>query len=141
MKLKKITDYLDDYLEVQAFSDLSANGLQVENSGKVKKIGLAVDAGLEVIERAAAENCDLLIIPGPTHHVSEEGRLTRSYFDAEEIRILREYIFDQRGNLALFAGPEFSRVTLTFLRQKGASEETRSNTFFRNIHMANIDSQ
>jgi len=64
MDLKKITNYLDEYLEVRDFSDVSANGLQVENSGKVEKIGLAVDAGLEVIEKAAAENCDLLIV----HH-------------------------------------------------------------------------
>ena len=54
MKLKKITDYLNEYLEIDTFSDVSANGLQIENSGKVKKIGLAVDASLEVIEKAAA---------------------------------------------------------------------------------------
>ena len=64
MKLKKITDYLDEYLEIHTFSDVSANGLQVENSGKITKAGLAVDASLEVIEKAAAENCGLLIV----HH-------------------------------------------------------------------------
>jgi len=64
MKLKKITDYLNEYLEIETFSDASTNGLQVENSGKIKKIGLAVDASLEVIKKATAEKCDLLIV----HH-------------------------------------------------------------------------
>ncbi len=64
MKLKKTTDFLDEYLEIHAFSDISANGLQVENSGKINKAGLAVDACQEVIERAADENCDFLIV----HH-------------------------------------------------------------------------
>lgn len=64
MKLEKITKYLNEYLEIETFSDASANGLQVENSGKITKIGLAVDASLEVIEKAAAEKCSLLIV----HH-------------------------------------------------------------------------
>jgi len=72
MKLKSVIDYLNEYLEVQAFSDVSANGLQVENSGKIKKIGLAVDACQEVIEKAADQSCDLLIV----HHGLFWGKQT-----------------------------------------------------------------
>lgn len=64
MELHKITDFLDTYLEVAAFSDASANGLQVENSGDIQKIGLAVDACQAAINSAAKARCDLLIV----HH-------------------------------------------------------------------------
>jgi len=64
MELKKVTDYLDTYLEINAFRDDSANGLQVENSGNVDKIGLAVDACHESIVKAGGAQCSLLIV----HH-------------------------------------------------------------------------
>jgi len=64
MKLKKITAFLNDYLEIAAFSDAAANGLQVENSGEVKKVALAVDACQAAIDGAAEENCNLLVV----HH-------------------------------------------------------------------------
>lgn len=64
MELKKVVDYLDNYLDLASFVDASKNGLQVENSGRVTRIGLAVDASLEAFEAAAAAGCDLLIV----HH-------------------------------------------------------------------------
>ena len=64
MKLKKITDYLNNYLDIGAFRDNSANGLQVTSSGNVDKIGLAVDACLEAIQKAGDAKCNLLIV----HH-------------------------------------------------------------------------
>jgi len=64
MELKDLVDYLDRYLETSAFSDASANGLQVEGSGPVKRVGLAVDACLASILQAAEKRCDLLIV----HH-------------------------------------------------------------------------
>lgn len=64
MELKKITDYLDGYLEIQTYRDDSANGLQVENSKNVAKIGLAVDACQESILKSKEAGCDLLIV----HH-------------------------------------------------------------------------
>ena len=44
--LKKIAAHLDRYLKIDAIADWpnALNGLQVENSGAVKKIGAAVDA-------------------------------------------------------------------------------------------------
>ena len=64
MELKKITSYLDNYLNIGAFRDDSANGLQVANSGNIEKIGLAVDACLEAIQKAGDAKCNLLIV----HH-------------------------------------------------------------------------
>ncbi len=64
MDLDDLTDYLDQYLEIDAFSDASLNGLQVQNSVPIKKIGLAVDACLEAILLAEQADCNLLIV----HH-------------------------------------------------------------------------
>ena len=64
MELKRITDYLDGYLHIGDFRDDSANGLQVENNGKVEKIGLAVDACYESIVKSSDAGCNLLIV----HH-------------------------------------------------------------------------
>ena len=64
MNLKEVTDYLDQYFQLHAFSDTALNGLQVENSGCVSEIALAVDAGLESITAAAEAGCNLLIV----HH-------------------------------------------------------------------------
>jgi len=94
MKLKKITDYLNEYLEIETFSDASTNGLQVENSGKIKKIGLAVDASLEVIEKAAAEKCGLLIV----HHGlfwGKQNLLTDTHYKRVKALI--------SGDIALYA--------------------------------------
>ena len=70
MELKRITDYLDSYLDIRSFQDDSANGLQVENSENVEKIGVAVDACHEAICKAGDEKCDLLIV----HHGLFWGR-------------------------------------------------------------------
>ncbi|MDP9291507.1 MAG: Nif3-like dinuclear metal center hexameric protein [Verrucomicrobiota bacterium] len=63
---KKIRDYTDRYLKIREVSDWpnALNGLQVENSGRVTKIGAAVDAGLDTIEAAVVGGVDLLIV----HH-------------------------------------------------------------------------
>jgi dinuclear metal center YbgI/SA1388 family protein len=64
--LAAITGYIDGLLDISAFPDYSNafNGLQLENSGRVSKIGAAVDAGLTVIEMALSEQVDFLLV----HH-------------------------------------------------------------------------
>ena len=64
MRLEKIVSYLDNYLDVAGFDDSSLNGLQVEKTGKVERVGLAVDACLESFRRAVRGKVDLLI----AHH-------------------------------------------------------------------------
>lgn len=64
--LQKITDHLDAYLQHDSVTDYSGawNGLQVENSGKVRRIGAAVDACAATIEQAVERGINLLIV----HH-------------------------------------------------------------------------
>ncbi len=64
MDLITLAAYLDEVLGCASFHDSSANGIQVENRTIIKKVGLAVDACLEAIEKAASQDCNLLIV----HH-------------------------------------------------------------------------
>jgi dinuclear metal center YbgI/SA1388 family protein len=61
-----IVDYTNDFLRIREVDDWdnAVNGLQIENSGGVTKIGAAVDASTRVFEAAAKQNVDLLIV----HH-------------------------------------------------------------------------
>ncbi len=62
MKVKEITEYIDELLNVRGIDDISMNGLQVGGNHEVKKIALAVDASLVTFEKA--KEADLLIV----HH-------------------------------------------------------------------------
>jgi len=66
MELREITDYLDGYLRVAQVPDYppALNGLQVENSGSVTRLAVAVDAVQATIEGAARAGADLLLV----HH-------------------------------------------------------------------------
>jgi dinuclear metal center YbgI/SA1388 family protein len=64
--LSEVTDYIDTYLRIQEIEDWpnALNGLQIENSGRVKKIGASVDVSTRVLTQAARKKVDLLIV----HH-------------------------------------------------------------------------
>ena len=64
--LSQIADYVDKFLRVAEIGDWpnALNGLQIENSGCVTKIGAAVDISTRVLTAAAKENVNLLIV----HH-------------------------------------------------------------------------
>src|SRR5438132_949796 len=64
--LSGIVDYTNDYLRIAEIEDwpTALNGLQIENSGKVTKIGAAVDVSTRVLTAAAKKDVDLLIV----HH-------------------------------------------------------------------------
>lgn len=64
VKLNKIVKFLDKYLEVDRIKDDSWNGLQVEGKKEVRKIAVAVTAGVEVFEKAKKENPDMILV----HH-------------------------------------------------------------------------
>lgn len=66
MHLTEAVRYLDDLLRTRETGDFSQalNGLQVENSGGLAKIGAAVDASEPVIREAAQAGIDFLIV----HH-------------------------------------------------------------------------
>ena len=65
-KLTQIARYTDEFLRIAECGDWSnaLNGIQVENSGKVTKIGAAVDASTRTFTAAAESSVDLLIV----HH-------------------------------------------------------------------------
>ncbi len=56
MLLFKLVEYLNTYLEIENFKDYSLNGLQVENSGEIKKIYTAVDANLYTINQCEPDS-------------------------------------------------------------------------------------
>jgi dinuclear metal center YbgI/SA1388 family protein len=64
--LKTICDFLNHLLQIEQVEDYpnALNGLQVENNGRVTKVGAAVDASLATIELAIGEKVDLLLV----HH-------------------------------------------------------------------------
>jgi len=64
--LSDIVTYTDDFLRVSEVGDWdnALNGLQIENSGQVTRLGAAVDVSTRVLTEAAKRNVDLLIV----HH-------------------------------------------------------------------------
>lgn len=63
-ELKKIVDFLDEYLQIKDYKDASFNGLQFEGKPKVKKIIFAVDSGVDAFEKAVEEKADMVVV----HH-------------------------------------------------------------------------
>lgn len=64
MDRQDLNNYLNEYLNVNDFSDLCPNGLQVTGSEQVTRILCAVSASVELFEQAIAENFDTIIV----HH-------------------------------------------------------------------------
>ena len=64
--LPEIVDYTNDFLRIREIGDWdnALNGLQIENSGDVTKIGASVDVSTRVLAAAAKQNVDLVIV----HH-------------------------------------------------------------------------
>src|SRR5581483_4106751 len=64
--LSEIVEYANEYLRVAEIGDWdnALNGLQIENSGRVTKIGAAVDVSTRVLSAAANAHVDLLLV----HH-------------------------------------------------------------------------
>src|SRR5437762_10101846 len=64
--LDEIVSYTDRFLRIRDVGDWdnALNGLQIENSGRVTRIGAAVDVSTRVLREATHQNVDLLIV----HH-------------------------------------------------------------------------
>lgn len=62
--LKDVCGFLDTELDIQCIEDSSLNGLQVQNSGRVTRVGVAVDACMDVFRKAKQAGCDFLLV----HH-------------------------------------------------------------------------
>ena len=68
--LHELVEYLDALLETNKIQDASLNGLQIEASEHVAKVGIAVDAALATIEMGVEMGCDLMVV----HHGLFWGR-------------------------------------------------------------------
>lgn len=59
-----ITRFLDEYLQVGRFRDVAPNGMQVIGKPDVRRVALGVSANLALLEQAAREGADLILV----HH-------------------------------------------------------------------------
>ncbi len=66
MQLEELRSYLDEYLRIHEIPDYPAalNGVQVENSGEVGRLAVAVDAVQATVDGAVRNGADLLLV----HH-------------------------------------------------------------------------
>ncbi|CAN5894990.1 Nif3-like dinuclear metal center hexameric protein [soil metagenome] len=64
--LDTVVRELDDYLQTRTVPDdaNALNGLQVENSGRVRRVAVAVDASARTVAETVKRGCDLLVV----HH-------------------------------------------------------------------------
>ena len=128
--LSDIVKYTDKYLRVRKIEDWpnALNGLQIENSGNVTKIGAAVDVSTRVLTKAAKQQVDLLIV----HHglfwsglQSATGALRRQLKIAFENNIalysahLPLDVHPDVGNNAQLAAVLGFKSTKPFLEEKG----------------------
>ncbi|MCK5852778.1 Nif3-like dinuclear metal center hexameric protein [bacterium] len=93
-ELKKITEYLDEYLNINAFKDYSQNGLQVSGKNHIKRIVGLVDASLDGFIAAADAKADMVIV----HHGLLWGKpisLTGIFY--ERVKVLID------NNISLYA--------------------------------------
>ena len=62
--LSDLSNYLNQYLEINNFNDYAPNGIQVEGCETIKKIILGVTACQALLDRAVIEKADLILV----HH-------------------------------------------------------------------------
>ena len=64
--VREVVEFADSYLRIEEIEDWpnALNGLQIENSGRITKIGAAVDASTHTFRVAAEREIDFLIV----HH-------------------------------------------------------------------------
>lgn len=89
-KLEAVVSHAERYLKVAEIEDYPGahNGLQVENSGPVKRILAAVDAGLPAIKKAAAAGPGSLLV---VHHgLFWPGVQTVTGIFREKLEIMRQ---------------------------------------------------
>ena len=128
--LIEIVRYTDKYLRVAEIQDWpnALNGLQIENSGQVTKIGAAVDVSTRVLSEAAKKDVDLLIVhhglfwPGLQPVTKALHRQLRIAFE-NDIALYSAHlpldIHPKVGNNAQLATALGLRSTTPFLEEKG----------------------
>jgi dinuclear metal center YbgI/SA1388 family protein len=127
--LARIVSHLDEYLRIAAIEDYpqARNGLQLENSGTIRRIVAAVDACAPVIAKAAAQPGVLLLV----HHglFWEDGFWIGARYRKMKTAIERDLaiysahlpldIHPKVGNAACFVRALGFTKSTPFLRWKG----------------------
>ncbi|HEX8995744.1 MAG TPA: Nif3-like dinuclear metal center hexameric protein [Ktedonobacterales bacterium] len=118
----EIVRFLDEYLSVAKFRDICPNGMQVIGKGEVRRVALGVSAHLELIERAAQANADMLIC----HHGLFTDRDPRPILERQKRRLKALFDADMTllgYHLPLDAHPEIGNNAL-WLRHLGFTIES-----------------
>jgi dinuclear metal center YbgI/SA1388 family protein len=128
--LDQIVAYADKSLRIREIDDWdnALNGLQIENSGKVTKIGAAVDASTRVLREAAKKDVDLLLVhhglfwPGLRPVTNAQYRQLKLAFE-NDIAVYSVHLpLDLHpvfGNNAQLASALGIKSTQPFLEEKG----------------------
>jgi dinuclear metal center YbgI/SA1388 family protein len=128
--LSEIVNYTNDFLRIREIGDWdnALNGLQIENSGGVTKIGASVDASTRVLAAAAKQNVDLLIVhhglfwPGLQPVTGVLRRQLELAFENNMALYSAHLPLDlhpQVGNNALLAAALGLKSNLPFFEEKG----------------------
>ena len=128
--LSEIVEYADEYLRIREIEDWpnALNGLQIENSGRVTKIGAAVDVSTRVLNEAAKNDLDFLLVhhglfwPGLQPITRSLHRQLRLAFE-NDIALYSVHlpldIHPKVGNNAQLARSLGLRSTTPFFEEKG----------------------
>lgn len=104
--LNRLTQFLDQTLHNQAFTDSSNNGLQIANRGTVSSIVVGVDASLRLLQAAKDEGADFVLC----HHGLSWGdslkRLTELNYELVSFAITNN-IAVYASHLPLDAHPKY----------------------------------
>jgi len=128
--LIEVIEHADRYLRIREIGDWpnALNGLQIENSGRVTKIGAAVDVSTRVLAEAGKRDVDLLIV----HHglfwaglrpVTRAFRRQLKLAFENDIAVYSAHLpldlHPKVGNNALLAKSLGLRSTTPFFEEKG----------------------
>ena len=128
--LSEIVEYANEYLRIREIEDWpnALNGLQIENSGRVTKIGAAVDVSTRVLSAAAKKKIDLLIVhhglfwPGLQTVTGSLRRQLKLAFE-NDIALYSAHlpldVHPKVGNNPLLAAALGLKSTKRFLKEKG----------------------
>jgi dinuclear metal center YbgI/SA1388 family protein len=128
--LSEIVNYTNDFLRIREIGDWdnALNGLQIENSVGITKIGAAVDASTRVLEAATKQNVDLVIVhhglfwPGLQPVTGVLRRQLELAFENNTALYSAHLPLDlhpQVGNNAQLAAALGLKSTLPFFEEKG----------------------
>lgn len=85
----ELISWMNDYLNINEYSDYCPNGLQFEGKSAVKKIILGVTASLELIEKAVKANADMILVHHGMIWKGDSGVISGTY--KKKIQLLTDH--------------------------------------------------